>query len=236
MEEDLIVLLDLQNTDHRIDQLTKDKGDYPKQRESLEEAQRETDALLQGQQDRVAELNKAARHYERELTQTSESLKAHEARLYEVKTNKEYDALQHEIEAWRSSVDQNETSLVETMAELEALTAKMEEDAESSQAAKQTRLAEIQSLKVKLGVIETQIEREQQVREKLAAGVRPRLLAMYERIRKAKGDAVARVTRHACGGCFTRLPPQFVAELRKRNQIIHCENCGRMLVWDEESS
>ncbi len=236
MEEDLIKLLDLQSVDHRINQLRRDKGDYPKRVEVLEEALQEAEELLQTQQDRVAELKKMGRHYERELAQANEALKSHEARLYEVKTNKEYDALQHEIEAWRDSVDQNETSLVETMTELEELTARIEEEAAASEEEKQARRAEIESLKSKLDVIETQIEQEQQAREKLTHGVKPRLLAVYERIRKAKGDAMARVTRQACGGCFTRLPPQFVAELRKRKRIIHCENCGRMLVWDERST
>jgi predicted nucleic acid-binding Zn-ribbon protein len=236
VEEDLIKLLDLQTVDHRINQLRRDKGDYPKRIEALEEALQEAEEILQTQQDRIAELKKMGRHYERELAQANEALKSHEARLYEVKTNKEYDALQHEIEAWQDSVDQNETSLVETMTELEELTVGIEEEAESSEEARQARRAEIESLKSKLDVIETQTEQEQQAREKLTQGVKPRLLAGYERIRKAKGDAVARVTRQACGGCFTRLPPQLMAELRKRSRIIHCENCGRMLVWDERST
>ena len=236
VEEDLIILLDLQSVDHRINQLRRDKGDYPKRTEALEQALREAEEILKAQQDRIAELKKMGRHYERELAQANEALKSHEARLNEVKTNKEYDALQHEIETWRDSVDQNETSLVETMTELEELTVGIEQEAAASQEEKQAKRAEIESLKSKLDVIETQIEQEQQAREKLTQGVRPRLLAAYERIRKAKGDAVARVTRQACGGCFTRLPPQFVAELRKRSRIIHCENCGRILVWDERST
>ncbi|MCD6336574.1 MAG: hypothetical protein J7M27_14855 [Candidatus Latescibacteria bacterium] len=236
VEEDLIILLDLQSIDHRINQLRRDKGDYPKRMEILEGELREAEEVLQAQQDRIAELKKMGRHYERELAQANEALKSREARLYEVKTNKEYDALQQEIEVWREGVDQNEASLEETMTELEGLTAKTEEETEASKEVKQARQAEIESLKSKLGVIEEQIEREQQAREKLTQRVRPRLLAGYERIRKAKGDAVARVTRQACGGCFTRLPPQLMVELRKRSRIIYCENCGRMLVWDERST
>ena len=60
------------------------------------------------------------------------------------------------------------------------------------------------------------------------------LLKRYEALRAAKsGTAVVSVLRAACGGCFTQLPPQQVAEVRKRERIQSCESCGRYLVWDE---
>lgn len=237
MEEDLTMLLDLQNIDDRIDQLRRDKGDYPKRIETLKGELQEAEELLQAQKDRAEELEKLRRHYERELDRASEELKKHQARLYEVKTNREYDALQQEIEAWRNSVDQNETYIVETMTELEELTAKIEAGTETSEEERQTKQAEIEELSSKLKIIEDRIEREQMERRKVTERMRKRLLADYERIRKAKGGVtVARVMRQACGGCFTRLPPQFVAELRKGDRILHCENCGRILVWDERST
>ena len=237
MDEDLTMLLDLQSIDDRMDQLRRDKGDYPKRIETLEGELREAEESLQAQKDRTEELEKMRRHYERELERTNEELKKHQARLYEVKTNKEYDALQQEIEVWRNSVDQNETSLVETMDELEELTAKIEAGTELSEEEKQTRQAEIEELSSKLSVIEDQIEREQMERRKVTGRMEKRLLTDYERIRKAKGEmAVARISRQACGGCFTRLPPQLVAELRKGDRIIHCERCGRIMVWDERST
>jgi len=237
VEEDLTMLLDLQSIDDRMDQLRRDKGDYPKRIETLEGALREAEELLQAQKDRVEELEKMRRRYERELDRANEELKRHQARLYEVKTNKEYDARQQEIKAWRNSVDQNETSIVETMTELDELTAEIEAGTETSEKEKQTKQAEIEELSSKLGVIEEQIEREQVARQSVTERMKKRLLADYERIRKAKGEmAVARVTRQACGGCFTRLPPQFVAELRRRDRMLHCESCGRILVWDERST
>ena len=62
VEEDLIILLDLQSIDHRINQLRRDKGDYPKRMEILEGELREAEEVLQAQQDRIAELQNMGRH------------------------------------------------------------------------------------------------------------------------------------------------------------------------------
>ena len=56
----------------------------------------------------------------------------------------------------------------------------------------------------------------------------------YDRIRKAKdGKAVVPVSRNSCGGCFNRVPPQKVLELRKNDSMLTCERCGRILISDE---
>ncbi|MCK4597869.1 hypothetical protein KAU04_07495 [bacterium] len=39
--------------------------------------------------------------------------------------------------------------------------------------------------------------------------------------------------KRACGGCFKTLPPQKIQEVRRTDSILTCENCGRILYWDE---
>ncbi|MDW8274517.1 MAG: C4-type zinc ribbon domain-containing protein, partial [Chitinophagales bacterium] len=68
--------------------------------------------------------------------------------------------------------------------------------------------------------------------EKAASAVDERLIKAYRRIRNAyrNGLAVVAVVRGACGGCYTRIPPQRQMEIRQRKRIITCEHCGRILV------
>jgi predicted nucleic acid-binding Zn-ribbon protein len=47
------------------------------------------------------------------------------------------------------------------------------------------------------------------------------------------GEAVVRVKRSACGGCYGRVPPQILLELRQNNRLYTCEHCGRIIVSDE---
>ena len=45
--------------------------------------------------------------------------------------------------------------------------------------------------------------------------------------------AVVPVKKGACGGCFNRVPPQKLLELRQNDRLYTCERCGRIIVSDE---
>ena len=58
---------------------------------------------------------------------------------------------------------------------------------------------------------------------------------LYERILRAKGDSgVANIVADICQGCYSRVPPQTAHEVRRNNEIMACETCGRILVYFEE--
>jgi len=57
---------------------------------------------------------------------------------------------------------------------------------------------------------------------------------LYNRILMAKGDSgVANLVGDICHGCYSRVPPQTAHEVRRNDQIINCEVCGRILVFYE---
>ena len=59
-----------------------------------------------------------------------------------------------------------------------------------------------------------------------------KVMRRYERILKAKGDSgVANLAGDVCQGCFSRVPPQKAHEIRRNDQLITCEDCGRILVY-----
>jgi predicted nucleic acid-binding Zn-ribbon protein len=57
-------------------------------------------------------------------------------------------------------------------------------------------------------------------------------LTAYKRIRKnaRNGLAVVPIERDACGGCFSKIPPQRQLDIRMHRKVIVCEYCGRILV------
>ena len=73
-------------------------------------------------------------------------------------------------------------------------------------------------------------------REKHVKKIEDRLLKSYQKIRdnSMNGLAVVHVSRGACGGCFSIVPPQRQADIRERKKLIVCEHCGRILA-DVES-
>jgi len=58
-------------------------------------------------------------------------------------------------------------------------------------------------------------------REKLVSRIQKDDLVRYERIRKAKdGKAIVAIKRNACGGCFNRVTPQKLLELRQNKKLL----------------
>lgn len=70
-------------------------------------------------------------------------------------------------------------------------------------------------------------------REKLAEQIEGRSLRLYERLRKRYERAVVPVIDHKCVGCQNMVPTarRRSGEDRKTNQVVVCENCGRILFF-----
>jgi hypothetical protein len=67
-------------------------------------------------------------------------------------------------------------------------------------------------------------------RSDIAKQIQPQLLASYERIMKRYGGrVVVQVIDGFCGGCYIKLPSEYVS--RCSIGIINCPNCGRFLYW-----
>jgi len=54
------------------------------------------------------------------------------------------------------------------------------------------------------------------------------LAETYERLKKRYPRAIAPVENGFCFGCFQQLPTELTT---KREEIIACPNCGRILYW-----
>ncbi|MFN5761677.1 MAG: zinc ribbon domain-containing protein, partial [Sphingobacteriales bacterium] len=152
-----------------------------------------------------------------------------------VKNNREYEAIQKEIEMQTLEMKLAEKHIKDANEEIS-------DKARVLDTAKKNIAAKEGNLKHKKGELEKIIsETEKEENEYRAQAVKARekvderLLISFERIRKnyRNGLAVVPIVRDACGGCFNAIPPQRQSEIRQRKKIIVCENCGRILV-DEE--
>ena len=237
MKDSLLKLLNLQRIDTELDKLKQVQADYPEAisdlRGKLETAKQSVDA----KKEQASDLEKTRRQLEGELETIQADLKKHQDRLYEVKTNREYDALQIEIEVLRNRADENETIILEGIEQHDELKTMLEEEERAYKALEADYRGQIQDLQNRLDLVDGEASgwrEERSVAEELVD--RP-VLSNYDRIRRVVKDGVAVVPigKGSCGGCFRQLPPQLRVEVRRQDRIIRCENCGRILVWREET-
>ena len=153
--------------------------------------------------------------------------------LYLVKSNKEYDSLNHEIDHIKTNISNFETQLLNLIEEKEELeeTIKMKTDNI------ETITASLSSNKIELQSAMAETQNEQKELEKnrstLFKDIEPIKLNAYEIIRQSReGPGMVSIIGQACGGCYSQLPPQTVIEIKKSADIITCSSCSIMLFWD----
>ena len=65
--------------------------------------------------------------------------------------------------------------------------------------------------------------------EKAKLDIDEELLLKYQKIRKNKKSAIAEIKNEVCLGCNMGISKYMVEKIKTSNDIICCENCGRIL-------
>lgn len=234
MKNKLQYLYALQVVDTELDGLQEQKGDLPLEVEKLEEE-------LATLRSRHASIEQSMRqsfsmrdNADSEIVNLREKLERYKGQQFAVRSNREYDALTREMDAAAEAV----TRLEKEMGQLEGQATASRTELEELAARITGVEAQLQEKRAALAEVSKLTEEEelqwQHKRDKALARIAKSDLAAYERIRKAKkGMAVVPVKKGACGGCFNRVPPQKLLELRTNERMYTCERCGRIIVSDE---
>ncbi len=234
MQESLRALLELQKTDQDLHELEQYKVDIPNQLETMETVQSEAETRLTDQETKVADIDKNRRQYERDLQAAQEQIKKYQGQLYSVKTNKEYDALQAEIQAHKNRISELEDAILQLIS-----------DAETEQEALETIRGETESLierfseerttlQSRLSAVDEDVAVKMDERKRMAIRVENQVLKVYDRIRRnLRGMTVVPVKKGACSGCFHVIPLQVVMQIRQGRKLVSCESCGRILILEE---
>ena len=232
VQEKLTSLVTLQKIDSKLDELKVLKGELPMEVADLED---EIQGLHARQTRIEEEINGMTEFIEQKKEAIKESgalVKKYEKQSGNVKNNREFEAINKEME-----MQQLEVKLAEK--HIKDATDEISEKAVLLEKAKKTIGAKegiLNTKKEELEKIIASTEKEEKQFNKLSSDAREkveeRLLNSYDRIRKnyRNGLAVVPVERDACGGCFNAIPPQRQSEIKQRKKIIVCENCGRILV------
>jgi len=230
----LKVLYQLQLVDDQLDKLEELRGDLPNMVNSL---QSKIDELNNEIKIKTAEqeesVEKRAQN-EEEIEKLKESQKKFKAQLYQVRNNKEYDALTKEIDHSEEQISKltgENDGLADTSKSLTLQIEEIKPKLDELQKELTERDADLKE------IIKANEQEESKLlveRKKVEEHVKKPDLSVYTRIRKAKkGKAVATIKRSACSGCHNIVPSQRQLEIRRNARIFTCEYCGRILVSQE---
>jgi predicted nucleic acid-binding Zn-ribbon protein len=232
VQRDLHILISIAKVDASLNDARKELAILPVKVDKIKKSLAGLEERENESKGQVEDMAKERRVIEQQLEDNEEKTKKLRVQLMEVKTNKEYTAMLHEIEHIEKDTEAKEERLLVLMDEYdqenEQSRSLMEESKNQKAALQQQRSA----LEQRLRELEADVARLEGEKPKLLGELDPRIKKRYDRLLAKLHDfAVTHVEDETCQGCFTRVPPQVAVEVKKNEAIITCEACGRMLVY-----
>ena len=230
----LKTLYELQILDDQLDELEELRGDLPHTVEDLESKIKSLKEETEEKEIKRKESLEKREENEEEIEKLRANQKKFKAQLYQVRNNKEYDALTKEIDNSEDLINKMEAennALADASkglaTDIEAINPQLEE-LKAELKIKEAELKEI------IKANEKEEAKLKDKRKKIVDETKKPDYAAYMRIRKAKkGKAVVTIRRAACSGCHNIVPSQRQLEIRRNNKLFFCEYCGRILVSTE---
>ena len=233
MHPDTQLVSQLQSIDQQVVALEKEIATLPKHIAAIEKTLDSHIRRLEADRSALTANQKDRKLIEGENGLHQQKISKLRDQMAGAKTNEQYKAFQHEIEFLEKAIRTGEDKILELMASSEALDANVKsaetalsvekKGVDGEKKAAQERTAEDQ-------------KKLQLLRAERAVGAKTLptpTLALYERIRKKwNGMVMAEATSGRCGACKIILRPQFFQDLKRGEDLLTCESCGRILVYN----
>jgi hypothetical protein len=156
----------------------------------------------------------------------------YKGQLMEVKTNKEYTAMLHEIEGVEREIRAREDQILVEMEKAESLGAEVKAEEALFKSVEEKGRAEIRALDEKAAGLKTEAGRLAAERDRAAAAVPEEGLELFRRVAKLRGAGVSAAVDGMCTLCHLKLRPQMWVDLKKNDQVIQCPGCSRVLYYE----
>ena len=232
MNPDLQHLIQLQDLDLAAEGVRRRIADIPGAVAALDSRLSDRTAAVAGIKSRIEASQAARREIDKELATVQARLSKYKGQLMDVKTNKEYQAMQHEIQAAEQLVRDQEDRLLERMEEQDVLSAELKTAEAALKAAQGEIAGERKVIEDERAVLEQALQKHNADRNALTPQITPTVLALFERLSKhRKGVALSEARNGGCVQCNVRLRPQVFNEVRRMDALIQCDNCSRILYY-----
>lgn len=231
MESTLDLLLKIQSlsdevadTKTQLTQIPQEIAKFEKQIEIREEELKTAEA-------RILDLKKTYKLKEIEIADNEEKMEKLNTQTFAVKTNEEYRAILNEVDFLKKKNKEIEDEMLGFMEEEEKLKNSIDTmRAETKEFTDSTR-SKITELEHRCGSLtEQQKLAEANLKDNLTK-LPEDVKTLYKRVAEVRDKTVCAIVDNTCTGCYANLTHQFLNELKKRNRILLCDNCGRILVY-----
>jgi uncharacterized protein len=231
MNSDLAKLIDLQAADNEVKRIEAALQDVPRRKAEVDDELARESERLRAARERLDAAQKRRRSNEGALQDLEGRRSKYRGQLMEVKTNREYQAMLHEIESVEREIRAIEDQILEDMEAGERLGAEVKREQVLLAEAEKSHKQAVGALDAQAHALEQERQRWVDERSGLAAALPTEFNELYQRVARLRGAAVAEARDGTCQQCRMVLRPQMYVELKRNDQVVQCPSCSRVLYY-----
>ena len=235
MHPDAQLVSQLQSLDQQIATLEKEVATLPRHVAAIEKTLESHLRRLEADKSALAANQKDRKKLDGDVQLNQQKISKLKEQMLGAKNNEQYKAFQNEIDFIEKEIRKAEDRTIELMSASEPLDANVKKAEVALTEEKKTVEREKQSARERTAVDEKQLTQLRAERADAASKIKVPTLVIYERIRKKwNGSAVAEAIKGRCSACQIVLRPQFSQDLKRGDQLMNCESCGRFLCYNAD--
>lgn len=231
MHPDTHLVIHLQSLDQQVAALEKEVAALPKHIAAIEKTLDGHNCKLEADKAAMVANQKERKKLEGEIQGVhQQKISKLRDQMLGAKTNEQYRAFQNEIDFLEKEIRKAEDRILDLMTESEPLDANVKKAEIALKEEKQVVEAEKKLARERTAADQAQLTTLHAERSEAGAKLKPAVLKEYERIRKKwNGIAIGEVVAGRCQACQIVLRPQHLQDLKRGEELITCESCGRFL-------
>lgn len=221
--------------DQNLDELQEEYGDLPEKVKEAGDLMKKRKAIVEETEEIISSIRKFCSSTKLTLVELKDKEEKLSKKQFQVRNNKEFDAITKEIANLKKEHEKLSDQLrTEGIKEENLKRILITQQAEHYEA--KARFTDINAeFEMISSDQNSELKELNKAREEAVAVIDKHDLDIYERIRKFHKDSAVRIRKNSCSGCYSSIPPQKIVEIRNNlDHLYYCENCGRILIPEEE--
>ena len=217
--------------EEHLARLGRDQEELPRAIEATERQVEEARARLEAEREAVAEFERTRRDQESELQDCEVRRDRYRSQTAQVKTNEEYTALLHEIDAVTQRISELEEGILVAMEEIDERSGRVTR-MEAEQAGFEQDLQDrAKGLRERLDQVRNEIKERESERESWVGRLDSEIQVHYRRIVRVLGRGIAHINGRTCAVCYRDVPYERVNRVIA-GEVHTCPSCQRLLVGE----
>ncbi|HEY7335570.1 MAG TPA: C4-type zinc ribbon domain-containing protein [Bryobacteraceae bacterium] len=233
MHPDIHLVIELQSLDQRAVALGKEIAALPKHIAAIEKTLESHLRRLEADKAALSANQKDRKKMEGDIQLHEQKISKLKDQMLTVKNNEQYRAFLNEIEYIQKEIRKAEDRILELMAESELL----EGNVKKADAALKEEKAHVEAEKTqareRTAADQSQLDEIRGQRSEAAGKLPTATLTTYDRVRKKwSGSTIGEAVNGRCSACQIVIRPQYLQDLKRGDQLMLCESCGRFLFYN----